>query len=90
MSGAEIGAALLLIKAAAEAAYYTMGALKFAQDLAGGFKHDDGTKFLATLIEQAKNSIIAEIQKAKLEEGMSTIDGAGWWWFRCQVTIQKC
>src|SRR4051794_22819193 len=92
MSGAEeILAALAIIAAAADTVTKVVDALQTTKNFIDSFSgKNDYSLELENFIDQAKNSILAEIQAVELQEYMNTINGAALWYYRCQKNIQRC
>ena len=91
MSGAEILAVLVIISDTADTVTKVVTALQTTKDFVDSFSgKKDYSLDLANYIDQAKNSILAEIQAVELQSYMNTISGASLWYYKCQRTIQAC
>ncbi|KAI6762508.1 hypothetical protein HG530_008488 [Fusarium avenaceum] len=90
MSGVEeIFVALTIITAAAETVAKVVDALQKGKDFIDSFSgKKDYSVELAIYINQAKESIKAEIQASELQGYMNIINGAALWYYKCQKTIQ--
>jgi hypothetical protein len=91
MSGAEVLGVLVIVAAAADTVTKVINALQTGKEFIDSFGgKKDYSLELGDYIDQAKKSILAEIQAVELQGYMETINGAGLWYYKCQKTIQAC